>query len=221
MFFFQHFSFLASEKDHTNNDCLVVVVLTHGGIEQHRKIRHSILNHEQMNYLYARDAKYPVRKLLSYFTDNKCPTLSGKPRMFFIQACQGNHADEGFQMRKNECSDGIETDSKAFNPMHDRFYDYLNCFHQDFLVVYASLPGYLSVRDTENGTWFIQELCRVFNKTELTENLHVAQLISVVNKSVTSDYEAKVDLNNIKQTICTRIMLTSLVFFREKRTIDE
>lgn len=59
-----------AQEDHSNNDCLVVVVMTHG-----------ISN----SFVYARENLYPVECLWNVFTADNCPTLAGKPKMFFIQ----------------------------------------------------------------------------------------------------------------------------------------
>lgn len=56
--------------DHTNNDCLALVVLTHG------------IN---SSYIYARDTIYPIETLWNSFTADNCPSLAGKPKLFFIQ----------------------------------------------------------------------------------------------------------------------------------------
>jgi len=57
-------------QDHTNNDCLAVVVLTHG---------------MGASYIYAKDAPYPTEILWNTFTPDKCTTLAGKPKLFFVQ----------------------------------------------------------------------------------------------------------------------------------------
>lgn len=59
-----------AKSDHKNEDCLVVVVLTHG----HGK-----------DYLYAYDEKYKTDTLWSCFTADVCPGLAGKPKIFIIQ----------------------------------------------------------------------------------------------------------------------------------------
>ena len=74
-----------SKEDHSNSDCILLVVLSHGDSE----------------ILYAEDTRYPRSKLWSYFTDENCPTLKGKPKIFFIQACQGNKLDSGIQLQNN------------------------------------------------------------------------------------------------------------------------
>lgn len=64
------FIFSVANEDHSDNDCLAVVVLTHG------------IN---SSFIYAKDNPYPVESLWNSFTADKCPTLAGKPKIFFIQ----------------------------------------------------------------------------------------------------------------------------------------
>jgi caspase-like apoptosis-related cysteine protease len=65
-----------SGGDHKNEDCLVVVVLTHGkGISEKNK----------ENELYAYDETYETKTLWSSFTADVCPGLAGKPKIFIIQ----------------------------------------------------------------------------------------------------------------------------------------
>lgn len=58
-----------SEMDHSDNSCLVIVALTHG----------------ESGAIYAKDHSYKVESLWSPFTGDKCATLVGKPKLFFIQ----------------------------------------------------------------------------------------------------------------------------------------
>lgn len=55
--------------DHSASDCLVIVVMSHG----------------DNGKLFARDREYPTRTLWKYFNAINCPTLAGKPKLFFIQ----------------------------------------------------------------------------------------------------------------------------------------
>jgi caspase-like apoptosis-related cysteine protease len=59
-----------SKGSHKNEDCLVVVVLTHG--------------HEEKS-LYAYDGDYSTDVLWSNFKADVCPELAGKPKIFIIQ----------------------------------------------------------------------------------------------------------------------------------------
>ena len=59
----------ASKEDHTNHDCIVIVVMSHGdeGVVQ------------------AYDVEYRVNELWDNFVGNNCKSLIGKPKMVFIQ----------------------------------------------------------------------------------------------------------------------------------------
>lgn len=60
---------LISELDHTDNDCLIVVVMSHG----------------EKGVLHAKDKKFPVEELWEPFLGENCPSLVGKPKLFFVQ----------------------------------------------------------------------------------------------------------------------------------------
>jgi hypothetical protein len=64
--------FLVAKKDHSDADCLAVIVMTHG---------------ERDGHLVPRDSSvfYNVDMLWKPFTADNCPTLAGKPKLFFIQ----------------------------------------------------------------------------------------------------------------------------------------
>ncbi|XP_046391987.1 caspase-1-like isoform X2 [Ischnura elegans] len=116
--------------DHSNADCLGIAVLTHG---------------EHHGYLHAKDCLYSVEKLWTPFTADACPTLAGKPKLFFIQACRGQRLDEGIAVRRTETDSGVNS--------------YKIPSIADFLISYSTVDGYYSWRNPENGTWFIRSLC--------------------------------------------------------------
>ncbi|CAG5073761.1 Similar to Caspase-1 (Spodoptera frugiperda) [Cotesia congregata] len=61
-------------RDHSENDSLFIAVMSHGG----------------KNTIYAKDEVYDSEKLWSAFTSDKCPTLTGKPKLIFYQCCRGD-----------------------------------------------------------------------------------------------------------------------------------
>ena len=58
-----------SLEDHSEADCIFVAVLSHG----------------ELGTLYASDQMYKPDRIWSHFTADKCPSLAGKPKLFFIQ----------------------------------------------------------------------------------------------------------------------------------------
>jgi caspase-like apoptosis-related cysteine protease len=64
---------LVAEEDHSDADCLLVTVLTHG---------------ETSKFLYAQDTLYNVEDLWLPFTADKSLSLAGKPKIFIIQVSE-------------------------------------------------------------------------------------------------------------------------------------
>ena len=50
----------------------------------------------------------------------------------------------------------------------------------DFLIAYSTAPGFLSLRDTEKGSWFIQAFCRVIQE-DIQEG-HPQGLLSMMTR---------------------------------------
>ena len=79
----------ASMEDHSDADCILVT----GEIplpELHNiPCLMLVLSHGELGILYASDQPYKPDRLWSHFSADKCRTLAGKPKMFFIQVSQG------------------------------------------------------------------------------------------------------------------------------------
>lgn len=101
-----------SKIDHSNNDCILIAILSHG----------------ELGYIYARDCQYKLDVIWNNFTATKCPSLAGKPKLFFIQACQGDQLDSGIVLHPTE-TDG------------DSQMSYKIPIHADFLIAYSTIPG--------------------------------------------------------------------------------
>ena len=67
-------------EDHGKYDCLVICVLSHG----------------KQRTVYGTDGHtIALDDIISYYHARSCPTLAGKPKLFFIQACQGTQKHKG------------------------------------------------------------------------------------------------------------------------------
>lgn len=109
-------NFLVSRMDHKDNDCLLIAILSHG----------------ELGFLHSKDTHYKLESITSYFSADRCPSLAGKPKLFFIQACQGDNLDGGAVMRR----EATETDSNGYQSM-----SYTIPVHADFLIAYSTIPG--------------------------------------------------------------------------------
>ncbi|EDW65084.1 caspase [Drosophila virilis] len=181
-----------SGRDHSDCDCILIAILSHG----------------KLGYIYAKDKDYPLESILNPFTAERCPTLAGKPKLFFIQACQGDLMDPGYHIQRPESS-GHDNET---------FMSYRIPLPADFLIASATIPGYCSWRNTVDGSWFIQSLCKElgsFGKTRdlLTQLTFVAQRIAVNYESFHSFDSMQ---HQRKQISCTMSTLTRILFFRDK-----
>ncbi|KAG7467394.1 hypothetical protein MATL_G00152870 [Megalops atlanticus] len=105
-----------------------------------------VLSHGTQQGVYGHDGQLvPVPEILSAFNGAGCPALAGKPKVFFIQACQGKQLQDSVAV--------VETDA---GPLNSRTVP-VDC---DFLVGMATVPEFLSMRDSSAGSWYIQSLCR-------------------------------------------------------------
>lgn len=203
--------------NHSEHDCLLISILSHG----------------ELGYIYAYDTHYKLESIWNYFTASRCPSLAGKPKLFFIQACQGDRLDGGITLSRTE-TDSSDNQSMAYKiPIH-----------ADFLIAYSTVPGkwsllvartwfrftiaydnenvafagFYSWRNTTKGSWFMQCLCQ-----ELEQNgnkYDLLTLLTFVNQRVAIDFESNTPDNPImhqqKQIPCITTMLTRLLRFHEK-----
>lgn len=178
-----------SSMDHSENDCFVCIVLTHG-------------DHGE---LYASDGKFTIDLLFRHFLGNQCPTLCGKPKLFFIQACQGGLLDDGVMVTQSS-RDSTDTVSYFKIPTY-----------ADFMIAYSTLPGFYSFRNTDKGSWFIRSLCQVLE--QYNEEFDLLSMMTMVSHRVAYEYTslaATPELSHKKQVPCITSMLTRRVFFTPK-----
>jgi len=175
-----------SEQDFTDFDCLAVCVLTHG----------------DRGVLWGCDNRYAVDDLYQPFTADKCPSLAGKPKLFFIQACQGSGFDRGTFVKASE-TDAVDSAQYYKIPTW-----------ADFLIMYSTIPGYYSWRNPSNGSWFIQALASVMPKH--AHEMDLLSMLTLVNRKVAYEYESfcpgQGDFDGNKQVPCITSMLTRRVF---------
>ncbi|XP_005452949.1 caspase-8 isoform X2 [Oreochromis niloticus] len=155
-----------SKRDHRQFDCVVCCVLSHG-------VEGSV---------YGVDGStVKISDLTDPFNGLNCPSLVGKPKLFFIQACQGNREQQAV------C---IESDSSAYSfCWTDAIKAEEGIPHSaDFLLGMATVPFYASFRERTNGSWFIQSLCQ--NLVQMVPR--ECDLMSILTK-VNADVSQKSD----------------------------
>ncbi|XP_053663974.1 caspase-1-like [Anopheles marshallii] len=199
-----------AEENHKHRDCLLVVMMTHG----------------QDNVLHAKDRTFRVDRLWENFIGRACPTLLGKPKLFFIQACRGDNVDKGVRLNQSiqqaartvASGTARELPQPTVRPGRAKSIQYAIPSMADLLVMYSTYKGHYSWRNTHQGSWFIRALCDELRTHGNTKQL--LQLLTAVSRKVAFEFQSVVPgdevLNSRKQMPCIVSMLTRIVYFPRK-----
>ncbi|XP_038112931.1 caspase-1 [Culex quinquefasciatus] len=178
-------------KHHIDNDCLVVVIMTYGG----------------NGFVYAKDGKYEVDTLWKNFVGNACPSLIGKPKIFFIQ--------------------GWVLEGKKYNDVKDSSLKLKDCMaseHQKppfFIPTWADLlimdNGPNTWEDDLTGSCLIQSLCKELKEYDASCEL-LTLLTNVIRRTIYG-YTLSGSNNKPVQMPCMISMLTKSLYFIKKDNI--
>ncbi|NXJ66252.1 CASP8 protein, partial [Rostratula benghalensis] len=149
-------------KDHKDRDCFVCCILSHG----------------KKGVIYGVDGQeVPIQELTTSFAGQNCRSLTGKPKVFFVQACQGDACQKGVTVE----TDSAEQDSSV---QTDARYQ-LDCIpaEADFLLGMATLPDHVSFRSPTQGTWYIQALCQHLMES-CPRGEDILSILTAVNQEV-------------------------------------
>ena len=178
-----------AKRDHTKAQCLIVAILTHG---------------RKGGSLFGVDGRLvKVETLTEFFNGRKCPSLVGKPKLFFIQACRGKKRDSAVKGYE-------ETDSfQQTNETADGFKEVILPSQSDFLLSFSTVEGYVSWRHSEYGSWYVRDLVEVFTKNAFDE--HLLDMLTMVNDKVSKRSASK---DGSKQTSSVKTELRKKLYFK-------
>ncbi|NXD80117.1 CASPA protein, partial [Halcyon senegalensis] len=125
-------------QDHKDRDCFICCILSHG----------------ESGAIYGKNGELvSIRMIMSYFTAKQCPQLAEKPKLFFIQACQGKEIQCPVYVEADAQIPGLSSMQHNVSPSESIPEE------ADFLLGMATIDGYVSFRHVQQGAWYIQALC--------------------------------------------------------------
>ncbi|XP_071084111.1 uncharacterized protein [Haliotis cracherodii] len=125
-----------AHMDHSQYDAFVCVIHTETKIIGYRQC-----------VLDAKAAPVPFEDLKDMFNASRCPTLSGKPKVFLIPCGQGNNSMLGVKP-------GSRTGNDTTVPSES-----------DFLVLQATAPGFNVIGDDEfSGTLWVKKFTELMDR---------------------------------------------------------
>lgn len=114
----------------THGDAFICCILSHG-------VKGAVLGIDR--------EPLSLKQILSTFKATNQSPLTGKPKVFLIQACQGIQIQPGVLLKD------LEIDEFCASSIPEA---------ADFLVAIATVEDFVSFRNRENGSWFIQSVCQ-------------------------------------------------------------
>ncbi|XP_014775611.1 caspase-7 [Octopus bimaculoides] len=144
------------KNSHPDLDCFICAILSHGDSD---------------DLIYGYDDVVKLDKLLSYLRPGCCPSLTGVPKLFFVQASRGSKIDFGIEKTDADLLRNRERAPKI--PVM-----------ADMLVVYSSCNEYPSFGNKEGGSWFMQALSKILMK--YGNEYEIMKLLTAVSNYVAS-----------------------------------
>lgn len=156
------------KRNFYNEDALVVCVLSHG-------LKDCVYGSD--------DVMVSLGDLTDPFTSLNAPSLAGKPKLFFIQACQGTGYQKGSLSsipKPEEVKEPQQFEADA-GPVQGETIPW----GADFLLGMATVPECKSFRSITKGSIYIQELCSQLNEAaQSTKMDDVLTVLTRVNRNV-------------------------------------
>ncbi|PAA94436.1 hypothetical protein BOX15_Mlig019067g1 [Macrostomum lignano] len=185
-----------AKSDHSGYDCYVCCILSHG----------------TLGGIYGVDGRVQkLSDLTVMLSSTNCPSLAGKPKLFFIQACRGRCLQRGAHHFTGDRDPAMipmanhETDALSAGPDQE----YILPDHGDFLIGYATVAQHIAQRHREQGSVYVQTLCDVIERGRHKEDL-LSLLTKVkyrVSKHVfhNEDGSVFVQMPEVKETLRKKI----------------
>ena len=154
----------ASQKtDHKHYDMFVGVVMSHGG--------------EQDKICGSDGNSTTVQRLMKAFLPSNCPSLLGKPKLFFFQCCRG----PGEQTKVSPAGESTAFDWDADSTLSSTPFPH----EADFLLAFSTPPGYKAYRKPKSGSIYIRALVDVIKEYHSTT--HLLDMLTEVNRKVAEE----------------------------------
>ncbi|XP_043683700.1 caspase Dronc-like [Vespula pensylvanica] len=163
----------SQRKDLQNVDSCFVIISSHGkkGEENYTEI-------EGVDHYYERKyTKVFCSDIIDCFTSEACPYLAEKPKVFIFQLCRGDKRQTITHIPE-QVTDSSDNHTVMNNP-RSILKEKPTRNYSDFLIAYATLPGYVAFRNNITGSWFIQIFCEVF--MNYAHDHHLCDLLKLVD----------------------------------------
>eukprot|EP00092_Neocalanus_flemingeri_P087186 GFUD01109983.1.p1 GENE.GFUD01109983.1~~GFUD01109983.1.p1 ORF type:complete len:244 (+),score=68.60 GFUD01109983.1:101-733(+) len=130
-------------------------------------------------------------EIIKKFSNTQCPALQGKPKLFLLQYCRGDELDFGVEVSSKVKLLGSRARTQVDCPTFSKLPTVT-----DILIANSTVPGFVSNRNTQQGSWFFQCLVEVFK--ENAKNVDIRDMFDVIGR-ILNEKESN-DRSRRKQT---------------------
>ena len=123
-----------------------------------------------------------------------------------VQACRGDYFDKGTDQPDSAIAEEMMTDDSD-TTIDGKLRSIPSA--ADMFVGYATIPGFVSWRNSERGSWFVQSIIKTFR--EYSKEEHLIDMMVRVNQCVATEFEAS---GHNKQVPSPVVRLTKKLYFR-------
>lgn len=186
---------MSRDVDHSIYDCFVLWLMSHG----------------DKDLVYSRDGEEILLETVrDMFSNSSCQSLKGKPKIFFIQACRGLREEFVVADKPYPIAQKNDSPCEGKEPPVYHIPD-----HADFLEAYSSVDGFVSYRNEDRGSFYVQVLVDVFREHVARD--HLVSLLTKVNRRVSKMQAGRVrsegKVKQVKQMCEYTSRLTKDLYF--------
>ncbi|CAL8278318.1 unnamed protein product [Lota lota] len=169
-----------------HGDAFVCCVLSHG---------------KEKVVLGVDNVPLPIRDITSAFNGEHCSGLLGKPKVFFIQACQGSRVQLGLVVDDLALERPEEEDGPPVVHIP---------VEADFLVAMATVEECKAYRVPDSGSLFIQSLCEQLREGCPSKDDLLSTLTRVNREVSKGEYLRHKQMPQPKYTLTKKLVLTEM-----------
>lgn len=157
-----------------------------------------ILTHGEKDYLYGcNKCKVSVNKIQDIMCKRNLKLID-KPKFLILQACQGEECQK-ISVQLDEMDEVLETDGPSTSQR------VMVPNTANLGIFWATVPGYSAVRNKNEGSWFIQSLCK--KMLEEGAQRHFSDICTRIIRDVTNKKWKK---TNTEVFVMTPMFITTL-----------
>ncbi|XP_034744705.1 caspase-8-like [Etheostoma cragini] len=177
-------SFTDLQEDPKHGDAFICCILSHG------------MNGEVLG---IDEQPLSIKQITRTFKASDQSTLTGKPKVFLIQACQG------LQIQHGVLEKDLLTDDDSHSPFIPE--------EADVLVAIATVEDHKAFRHKINGSWFIQSVCQQLKEgcprsEDITTILHRVNNEVAQKEGCTLQPGEKKQMPEVRFTLRKRLVLS-------------